>query len=287
MVSIKKVIFETKKPLDNMKNLLLIPILFLSFGVYSQHKTISLQSENLKGRVQSYAKKTFVSAKNSNDFLLKYNVTYFFNKKGNIVRVENYRENNKLDSKEVFEYKNDKISKHNLLNNTGIIGKKTLFDYDSNGNLASQKKYNSQDKLQYDTSYLYNQKGQLTTQQKLIPSINYTMKEDYTYDDFNNLIVRKKTARIGTTKETFRYNSDGLPIKKSEYNAMGELFSVIDYEYNKQNDKTSLKKYDANNSLNYYESYEYVYDANGNWTEKNSFEKGKKVSQEKRTISYF
>ena len=275
------------KPPNIMKKLLLLPLLFLSFSVYSQYKTVSLQSENLKARVQSYSKKTFVIAKNSNELTQKYNVTYSFNKKGTIERIENFRENQKLDSKEIFEYENALLSKHILFNSIGTIGKKTLFEYDSNGNLISQKKYSGQDKLQYDTSYLYNLKGQLTAQQKLIPSINYTMKESYKYDDFNNLIVRTKTARIGTTKETFRYNSKALPIKKSEYNAMGELFSVIVYEYNLQNDKTSLKKYDANNTMNYYESYEYVYDSKGNWTEKTSFEKGEKVSLEKRTINYY
>jgi len=270
-----------------MKKLLLIPILFLSLNLYSQYIQVSLETENLKGKVASYTTKTFLVSANSNDLLLKYHMKYAFNKKGNIESIENYRDGIKLDSREIFEYENGKISKHKIYNSIGTVGKTSLFDYDSNGNLASQKKYTGKEKLQYDTSYLYNQKGQLTIQQKLIPSINYTMKESYKYDDFNNLIVRSKTARIGTTKETFRYNSKGLQTKKSEYNAMGELYSVIVYEYNEQNDKTSLKKYDAANTMNYYENYEYVYDANGNWIEKISSEKGEKVSEEKRTISYY
>lgn len=269
-----------------MKRLLLIPILFLSLSVYSQNKTISLASENLKGKVGSHTTKTFLITNNSTDLLLKYNIKYTFNKKGNIVSIENFKENQTLDSKEVFEYDNGKLSKQSLFNRLGTVGKSSQFEYDSNSNLVSEKKYNRQGKLQYDTSYLYNQKGQLTAQQKLIPSINYTMKENYTYDDFDNLIVRTKAARIGTTKETFRYDANGLPIKKSEFNAMGELFSVIVYEYNEQNDKISLKKYDATNNMNYYENYEYVYDTKANWTEKTSFEKGKKTRVEKRVINY-
>jgi len=270
-----------------MKNLILIPLLFLSLIVHSQYKTPSLDTENLKGKIASYTTKTFLVSKNSDILLLKYHVKYTFYKKGNIASIENYRDGEKLDSKEIFEYENGKLAKHTIYNSTGTVSKTSLFSYDSNGNLASQKKYTGQEKLQYDTSYLYNKKGQLTTQQKLIPSINYTMKESYKYDDFDNLIIRTKTARIGTTKETFRYDSKGQPVKKSEYNAMGELFSVIIYEYNEQNDKTRLKKYDAANKMTYHESYEYVYDANGNWVEKISSEKGKKVSEEKRNIKYY
>ncbi len=269
-----------------MKRLVLILLILFGYSAYSQFKTISLETENLKGKVASYTNKTFLATRNSEDLQLKYNQKCTFNTKGNIERIENFKENQKLDTKEVFDYKNGLLSKHTIYNSIGTIGKSSQFEYDQKGNLTSEKKFNRQGKLQYDTSYLYNKKGQLTAQQKLIPSINYTMKENYKYDDFNNLIVRTKTARIGTTKETFRYNSKGLPIKKSEFNAMGELFSVIKYEYNEQNDKISLKKYDVDNQMNYDENYEYVYDSNGNWTLKISYEKGVKTHVEKRLINY-
>jgi len=270
-----------------MKHLLIIPLFLLSFFLYSQHKTVNLQSENLKEKVQFYTKKTFLVTENSTDLIQKYHVKYSFDKQGNIIEIENYRKDNKLDSKKVFEYIQGKLSSINFFNSIGTATKTTLYNYDDNGNLASQKKYNNPDKLQYETSYIFNQKGQLTTEQKLIPSINYTMKENYTYDDFNNLIVKTKKARIGTTRETFRYNSKGLPIKKSEYNAMDELFSIIEYEYNEQNDKVSLKKYDTENTMTYNENYEYSYDTKGNWIEKISFKNGKKVSKEHREINYY
>lgn len=270
-----------------MKYLLLTLLFILSFSLYSQHKTINLQSENLKGKVQSYTKKTFIVPKNSNDLIQKYHVKYSFSKQGDLEKIENYREGNKLDSKEIYEYNKGKLINISFFNSIGTATKTTLYNYDENGNLASQKKYNNPGKLQYETSYIFNQKGQLTMEQKLIPSINYTIKENFTYDDFDNLIVRTKTARIGSTKETFRYNSKALPIKKSEYNAMGELFSVIEYEYNEQNDKISLKKYDAHKTLTYYEDYHYIYDVKENWLERISYEKGEKVNVEKREIQYY
>ena len=68
---------------------------------------------------------------------------------------------------------------------------------------------------------------------------------------------------------------------------MDELFSIIEYKYNEYNDKISLMKYDTERTKTYEESYEYVYDNQGNWTKKINFENGKKVSEEFREISYF
>ncbi len=113
------------------------------------------------------------------------------------------------------------------------------------------------------------------------------MKESYIYDAKGDLTERHKTSPIGTTKEIFDYDSKRLPIKKSEYNTMGQLFSVIVYQYNEHDDKISLKKYDSDNNLDYYEDYEYSYDTHNNWTERISFEKGIKTSIEKREIKYY
>jgi hypothetical protein len=100
------------------------------------------------------------------------------------------------------------------------------------------------------------------------------------------MIERSKKARIGSTKEVFQYKSGRLPIKKSEYNALGELFSTIQYKYNKQGDKISLEKKDTTGNISYYETYQYQYDTKGNWIEKINFEMDKKASIEKRTIKY-
>jgi len=268
------------------KSLSLSLLLFTLYG-YTQNISIDLKSENLKGKVKSYTKKTQIKSKENDTFVLKYHEKYVFNKDGSIKDIENYGNDQKLDSKEVFEYESQKLVQITQYNATGSVGKTTLFDYNENGKLISKKKFNSQGKLQYETSYIYNKKDQLTTQQKLIPSINYSMKEDYKYDAKGNMIERIKKTRIGSPKEVFAYNQKNLPIKKSEYNALGELFSIITYQYNEQGDKTSLKKEDNTGKVTYYEAYTYQYDSKNNWTEKISYEMDKKVSIENRTIEYY
>lgn len=269
-----------------MKIITFLLLVSINLVGYSQENNINLQSENLKGAVLSFQNKTYILDKDSSSEVLKYNEKYIFNESGSIVNIQHFNTQNTLISKDVFEYKNRLLTRVTTYNSTESINKLTLYEYDNKGVVVAQKKMNSGGKLQYHTTYLYNQAGLLVGQHKLIPSINYTMKENYVYNKKGQLSEKAKIARIGTTKETYAYNEKGLLSKKSEYNAMGELFSVISYEYNEQNDKTGLKKRDASGTMTYFESYKYVYDTKGNWTERISFEKGEKVSVERREITY-
>ena len=269
-----------------MKKITFLFLLSISFIGFSQQNNISLLSENLKGSVKSYQKTTYVIAKDTGAEVLRYNEKYIFNTNGDIDIIENYGDNATLDSKEVFDYKLGKIRVSKVHNSKGTVTRSTQYEYDIQGRLETQKKINASGKLQYQTTFFYNQKGLLVAKHKLIPSINYTMKESYLYNTKGQKIEIAKASRIGTTKELFTYNEKGLQNKKSEYNAMGELYSYITYSYNKENDKTNLKKYDADGTLTYFESYAYIYDTTGNWIERISFEKGEKVSVEKRAFVY-
>jgi len=269
-----------------MKTITFLLLVSISLVGFSQENSIDLKTENLKGNVLSFQNKTFILDKDSGDEALKYNEKYIFDKSGSIISIENFGTQPTLISKDLFVYKNGRLVTVTTYNSTGSTDKSTQYEYDDTGKIEAQKKMNSSGKLQYHTTYLYNKAGQLAGQHKLIPSINYTMKENYAYNSKGQLLEKAKIARIGTTKETYAYNEVGLMSKKSEYNAMGELFSVIAYQYNDYDDKIDLKKYDATGSLNYFEKYEYVYDSKGNWIERTSFEKGEKVSVEKRKITY-
>ena len=263
-----------------------LAFLLFSFIGFSQQNSIDLKSINLKGEVQSFEKTTFLVDKTTKNLTQKYKENYVFNSDGFPISIENFGDDTQLDSKKTYSYNQNKLSLLSVFSSTGKVDKTTQYGYDEVGQLIIQKKYNKSEKLQYQTSYLYNQKGLLSAKYKLIPSINYTMKQHYKYNAKDQLIEISKIARIATTKETFEYNHKGLQSKKSEYNAMGELYSSINYSYNIENDKTDLKKYDTEGALTYFENYEYTYDTTGNWTERSSFEKGKKVSVEKRVIIY-
>ncbi|HHB51798.1 MAG TPA: hypothetical protein ENK75_01955 [Saprospiraceae bacterium] len=259
----------------------------LCFQTFSQQTKYNLQQENLKGKLHYYIVKTFITKNPNEEPVQKYAAKKIFNTDGVLTEIDNYDADSKLLGKIIYEIKDGLLIRETFFNAIGNPDKITTYEYDEQGRVSTQKKINNAGKLQFQTTYLYNAKGQLSATHKLIPSINYTMKESYQYDAVGNLIEIAKKVRIGTTKELYAYNSQKQQIKKSEFNAIGELFSVITYEYNTKGDKTGLKKHDASGALTYFESYQYQYDEHDNWTERTSFEKGKKVSVEKRTITYY
>jgi hypothetical protein len=271
-----------------MKNLILLAvILFLHLSSYSQGISFNLKNDNLKGQVHTVYHKTF-KVRASGEMQQKYAVKSTYATNGDLTSVENYGYDTKLDSKELYNYKGGKLEKISLLNSVGKEDKTTQFSYNNKQILIAQKKQDSKRNIEHETTYKYNEKGLLLSKTKTIPSIDYTMTESYVYDNrTNQMVVKAKKARIGATKETFEYNKKGLVSKKSEYNAIGELFSVITYKYNKNNDKISLDKFNPKGEKTYFETYDYVYDVKGNWIKRISFEKGKKVSQETRDISYY
>ncbi len=270
-----------------MKKITSLLLVLFSLVLFAQQDPIHLKDENLKGAIQSYEKKTYIVTPSTGELVQKYDEKKSFDTSGNLIGIATFGNDTKLDSKTVYKYEAGHLVSKIVYNSAGKEDKITQYEYDAENRLTSQKKYNSAGQLQYQTRYFYNSKGQMLSEHKLIPSINYTLKEAYQYDANNYVIEIAKKARIGTTKVTFSYNDMGKVAKKSDYNAMGELYSVIQYEYNQYGDKTGLKKYDADGKLTYFETYQYLYDKQGNWTERTNFEKGKKVSVEKRKVTYY
>jgi len=272
--------------LTTMKNLfyLLVLLPFLSF---SQENKTTLTAENINHEVKVYFHKTNKVSNQTKALKQKYASKHFYDKVGRLTKKENYGDDATLDTKEIYTYKNNKISSVEIQGSTGETNKVTHYKYNKKGLLILKDKVNNKGETEHKTFLTYNNQGVLLLMKKNIPSINYTITESYVYNALNQIIVKEKKARIGATKEKYVYNDAGSILKKSEYNAVGELFSVINYEYNQHNDKISLKKYDTDGNLTYYEKYEFRYDSKGNWIEKISFEKGEKVSEEIREFTYY
>ncbi len=271
-----------------MKKILIILFVILGANaLFSQEIEFSIKSENLKGNVKTFYHKTFKIAKESDELHQKYAIKYHYDNKGMLTSQENFGDDNKLDSKKVFTYSKNKIAKIILLNSADKPTKIITYTY-KNNNLVSIKKEGNKGKIEHETTYFYSEKDILLSKTKTIPSIGYTITESYVYNNkTGHIVVKAKKARIGTSKETFEYNNKGEISKKSDYNAIGELFSVIDYEYNERGDKTSLKKYDVDGQLTYTETYKYEYDSQNNWVKKTSYKKDKKDSEETREFVYY
>lgn len=269
-----------------MKPLFLISFLFLG-TLFAQNHMVNRETENLKGEVQSFEQKTYIISKDSGKEVLKYVVKYTFEKDGKIDKIEHFNTDRTLISYDDYLYENQLLTQIINYNTAGLISQKTIFTYDNQNLLIREKKYSKEDKLQYETSYNYNEENQLEGINKNMPQINYQLIEKYKYDQENNITEIIKINRIGESKDLFAYNEKKLLAEKKSYNALGELFDHIAYTYNEFSDKTGLKKFEADNSMSYFENYKLVYDNNKNWVERKNFKKNQLFSIETRQITYF
>ncbi len=269
-----------------MKSFYLLPLLFIG-TLFAQNLTVNRETENLKGKVQSFEQKTYIIDKNTGKETLKYIVKFTFKKDGKIDKIEHFSTKGTLISHDDYLYENQLLTQIINYNTAGKISQKTVFEYNEQNLLINEKKYSKQDKLQYEISYDYNKENQLIDIHKSIPQINYQLMEKYKYDSKNNISEIIKINRIGESKDLCTYNENNLLAEKKSYNALGELFDHTTYSYNEFSDKIGLKKFKTDNSMSYFETYELVYDKNKNWVKRINFKKNELSGKEIRQITYY
>ncbi len=270
-----------------MRITILSLLTLVSVSVFSQEITFDSAAENLKANVKSIDYKSYKVRKDGSEHL-KYFKRYQFDRRGHLVEKINFGYDNQPDSRELYKYQNLHLTEVNVLKSTGKKDKTTRYDYDNTGKLRRITKTNYSGDVEYEILYEYDTRGRLIKKEKNIPSISYTLTESFVYNnDIPKPVIKHKKTRIGSTKETYKYDEQNRLIEKSEYNAVGELYNTIKYSYNEKGDKISLDKYDDKGNKTYWETYVYQYDDKGNWTQKTTYKKGEKFSVEKREITYY
>lgn len=139
---------------------------------------------------------------------------------------------------------------------------RSIFEYDKNNNLISQKFYRD-DKLDRTTNYKYNDKGNVIREDSDVR--NNIM---YEYDINQNLFKKSIILENGVIYKESYFDKGKISTEKSFQVKTGELLSVKDFHYNEfgllafQREATT----DRNDDLKIIEeSIKYEYDKNNNW----------------------
>ena len=184
-----------------------------------------------------------------------------------LINQENtYNSNGKLIRKIKYQYdKNNNAIKEETTDSTGNQSKLFLYEYDQNKNLLETKSY-SEGKLLSSVKFIYDKKGR---------KIEFYRKNHF----YNN----------EEEKETYKYDEKGNLLQQDNY-TNNSLLSSIFYSYDENNNLINEKRtcfeigvawcpsyekqysYDKNNNLIEEKSEnnkeEYIYDDNGNWTQR-------------------
>lgn len=198
----------------------------------------------------------------------------------------------------------------------------TRFFY-KNGDLYSRMEYyyNPQGQLfetRYNsdkTLYAYNPAGYL------IKDATYSsggfLKTHYAYQvDANGKVLKEETYRANQLESavTYTYNKQGDPVEIRYYDHEGNLLQKVESKFNKQHLAVNTRTYDKDNKLlntttkkynakgdcvklqaetklpkkqKNVATYEYKYDAQGNWISKTTFINGEPRQIIERTFTYY
>jgi hypothetical protein len=210
---------------------------------------------------------------------ISWKVVKKYNSIGKIEEELNYDKGDILSSKRVYIYnKENKIKEEQYFSpRFNELNSKTFYHYNSLGKLESHIEMNNSNKITLKSLYTYNDKGQLLSQEF---SSGFTRKHEFKYYPNNVLKTKIYTNKDGTKD-----------------------FENFDEKGYKNRDKNSGFKYDEKGNTteefhNYPDGYtkftfEYKYNANGDWTEKKNYfsesksQKGELRNTEKREITYY
>lgn len=198
----------------------------------------------------------------------------------------------------------------------------TRFFY-KNGDLYSRMEYyyNPQGQLfetRYNsdkTLYAYNPAGYLIKDATYSPG--GFLKTHYAYQvDANGKVLKEETYRANQLESavTYTYNKQGDPVEIRYYDHEGNLLQKVESKFNKQHLAVNTRTYDKDNKLlnittkkynakgdcvklqaetklpkkqKNVATYEYKYDAQGNWISKTTFINGEPRQIIERTFTYY
>lgn len=268
-----------------MKKILYL-FLLLSSPIFGQHTLI--EQDIFKEKIKTVEVKTFAVIDNQIPTSHNYYLVKSFGQNGKIQNLKYFGNDLKLDTEEIYFYNSKlQLTKTEISMGNGRLDKIIYHEYNDKGDISKEIKTNAKNETEYESKFQYNTVGLLESKIQKFFNIDYEINERYLYNTQKQLLEAFKETHSGISKDKFTYNAKGLLLSKDEYNAKNELFSSTLYEYNEKGDKIALIKTDLDGNISYFEQYEYIYDAKGNWIEKNIYIKGVFSSQEKRVLVYY
>lgn len=177
-----------------------------------------------------------------------------YNKNGFLTQEIKYDKNSAIVSNTSFAYtKKGKINKQLGKDKNGLTVKKQICSFDENGNKVNCS--GTANAKNYSINYTYDNDNNQITRKKEFENGDIAFDCIKTYS--NNLLSTETFKGPTEVKIEYQYDSIGNNSEKYTY-ANNALSFRYTYEYNKDNNVVTETKYDANNVILEKLEYEYV-----------------------------
>jgi hypothetical protein len=253
---------------------IILILYFLSSCQLDVVKT-SLNLENLKGKVKT-VKEFWLEKKGVKNLAS----SSFFNQKGFITEIHEFGESGSIVEKVIYNYdeKNLLLSK-SARSGDGALKWRLLYNYNGTDSLVSINLLGA-DSVQMNSTNHRFVGGEILNPVK---ENKYQFGENH-YDTNGNLIEMKML----NNQFVFKYKySNRLLIEVVCYGGDNKQLSREIYKYDSKNNLTEKRNIQASGKLTGLYSYEYQFDAEGNWIAKQEFFNRKLVTITERSIEYY
>ncbi len=146
---------------------------------------------------------------------------------GNIVSESKFDADGELEEKNSYQYESHgKLAEHILLFAAEDVTEKRILTRDDKGKLLEEIKYYGDDSGER-TTYVYNEKDQLTERKQFDEEGEFQSQETFMYDEKGSLTEHKRLNKEGKTEEHHTFSKDDTDhtIAENEFNASGSLVS--------------------------------------------------------------
>jgi hypothetical protein len=249
-------------------------------GLKGKVKKIEQRSSSSGKMITSFNENGYIIEEISYDSkgMLQYKNTLKRNEEGNVIET-NFHNSNGLDytitSKYKYDDKGHTIERNNFISNVSIqysvdeylmilsiFENRNTYSYNENGNVVNE--------VGYDSSGI---------------KIN---DNEYKFDGKGNMITRITANKLEVGKSTFKYDNNSLLIETNYYYSPEKLWILGSKEAFKYDIKGNIiEKTTTSDDYLIIESYNYNYDAKGNWVKQNINTNNVTYRDIERVIEYY
>ncbi len=217
----------------------------------------------LKGNIKLLKEKTYSQSG-------KYSTRILFNKEGNIIEQSGFNPDGSLIRTWIYKYENErKVSRDCYVQNDSL-SYTLLYHYGANGKLKSTSLIHNKGQSGIRSELFYDDFENLIKEVVYASNNQVESEVAYKYDQRHRLIEENHNNSLGNKKwkQTFQYCKKGLKEKEYFFTTNDSLLQQIYYKYNKRNKLVEKAIYNASGEL--IEKSENKFEKNGNIAETNS-----------------
>ncbi len=162
-------------------------------------------------------------------------LVYNYDSENNLIEKTIIDSDNDIDSKEVFEYNNKKLTKESAYEGTDNLISYNIYKYDEAGNRVETIKWEAEDNKKIKIVDCFNEKGS-RTKSLVYNSLNQLISKTIFIEENDKIIQIIEENQYKKDTTNIIYDKKGNIIEEKEYNIKNQLNHKVTKEYNDNND---------------------------------------------------